>query len=284
MDRSVLVFFLAVLTCCFCREIALQTFPAVVHEVCPSPEEREAITENITEQVLSLLNISSQPPCACGGPEWTRIAHLNMSDPSQQCPSNWHFVTTPVRGCGQSNNSACDSAVFPSTGQSYSRVCGRVIAYQRGTPDAFFLSIVSAPGLEGVYVDGVSLTHGPAGSRQHIWTFAAAYFEAASLPSLKCPCTNTDESWSFEVPEFVANNYFCDTGNPRPDVGLGVYTDDPLWDGEGCGPTSTCCEFNNPPWFCTALPQPTIDDIEARICLDSFDEGVIVNLVDIYVM
>ena len=103
------------------------------------------------------------------------------------------------------------------------------------------------------------------------------------LLNVLVPC-NTDESWSFEVPEFVANNYFCDTGNPGPDVGLGVYTDDPLWDGEGCGPTSTCCEFKNPPWFCTALPQPTTDDIEARICLDSFDEGVIVNLVDIYVM
>ena len=42
----------------------------------------------VHQQVLSLLNsevipaLQSIPPCACGGPgQWTRIAHLNMSDP-----------------------------------------------------------------------------------------------------------------------------------------------------------------------------------------------------------
>ena len=40
---------------------------------------------------------------------------------------------------------------------------------------------------------------------------------------------------------------------------------DPLWDGEGCGPTSICCDFNNPPWFCKTLPQPT----SARLKLGS---------------
>ena len=39
-----------------------------------------------------------------------------------------------------------------------------------------------------------------------------------------------------------------------------------LWGGQGCGNISTCCEFNDPPWFCKQLPQPTTDDIELRIC------------------
>ena len=47
----------------------------------------------------------------CGGPGlWRRIAHLDMSDPDQQCPSNWRLITTPVRACG-CTSSACDSAV-----------------------------------------------------------------------------------------------------------------------------------------------------------------------------
>ena len=262
MDKShsAAVFFLTALTCCFCREHVPRTFPAVVRETCPSAEERAAIREQITEQVLSRVNISSesQPPCACGGPgQWTRIAHLNMSDPSQQCPSNWNLITTPVRGCGRTPSSGCDSAIFSSNGQSYSCVCGRVNAYQQGTPDAFHTSVtfVPAPGIEGAYIDGVSLTHGAEGSRKHIWTFAAVFAEARTIfRSSQCPCTNTGESWLYEVPEFVGDDYFCDTGNPGPGVGLGVYADDPLWDGEGCGPTSTCCEFNNPPWFCTTLP------------------------------
>ena len=119
-----------------------KTFPAVISQghdgVCPSDEERVAIREQITEQVLSLLNSNSQPPCACGGPgQWTRIAHLDMSDPSQQCPSNWSLITTPVRGC-YSRNFGCRSVIFPSNGQSYSHVCGRANAYQLGRPVGFF--------------------------------------------------------------------------------------------------------------------------------------------------
>ena len=41
---------------------------------------------------------------------------------------------------------------------------------------------------------------------------------------------------------------------------------DPLWDGQGCGPTSSCCTFNSPPWFNVTLPFPTTDNIEVRIC------------------
>ena len=51
------------------------------------------------------------------------IAHLDMSDPNQQCPGNLHLITIPVRGCGRINDYSCDSAVFPSDGSSYSRVC-----------------------------------------------------------------------------------------------------------------------------------------------------------------
>ena len=133
----------------------------------------------------------------------------------------------------------------PCSGQSYSRVCGRIIAYQFGGPDA---SIIGSHNLEGYYVEGVSLTHGAAGSRQHIWTFTAARYEGTSS-SATCPCTSADEPWPYEVPEFVGDDYFCESGNPGPGVSSTVYVDDPLWDGEGCGPTSTCCEFNNPPWF-----------------------------------
>ena len=43
------------------------------------------------------------------------------------------------------------------------------------------------------------------------------------------------------------------------------YADNPLWDGQGCGPFNSCCEFNNPSWFCTHLPAATNEDIE--VCL-----------------
>jgi len=61
---------------------------------------------------------------------------------------------------------------------------------------------------------------------------------------------------------------------------------DRLWDGEGCGPSSTCCTFNNPPWFCKQLPQTTTDDMEVRICANYpiNNEDIPVELIEIYVM
>ena len=38
-----------------------------------------------------------------------------------------------------------------------------------------------------------------------------------------------------------------------PDDRNKVFMDDPLWDGEGCGGSSTCCSFNTPPYFCQHL-------------------------------
>ena len=51
----------------------------------------------------------------------------------------------------------------------------------------------------------------------------------------------------------------------------GFHPDDPLWDGQACTSTSTCCSFNNPPYFTKQLSSPTTDDIEARIC--QYDGG-----------
>ena len=70
---------------------------------------------------------------------WTRVAYLNMSDPSQQCPPELRpYNVSGVRGCGRhlSTSASCDSVTFSTNGISYSQVCGRVIGYQWGSPDA----------------------------------------------------------------------------------------------------------------------------------------------------
>ena len=79
--------------------------------------------------------------------------------------------------------------------------------------------------------------------------------------------------------------YQIQTGDGDQGIsGHATYPDDPLWDGEGCGPTSSCCQLNNPPWFCVALEAATTEDIELRIChdQDASDEGVEVTLVEIF--
>ena len=265
--------------------------PTVTNSTGQSCPSQDAInTEH--RRVRDILEESSVLPCSCGGDGWTRVAYLNMSDPNQQCPSNWNLTTSPVRGCGRSSAGwyTCDSSFYPVLGRTYSSVCGRVLAYQRGVGVGFYAALETGRNTTDVaYVSGVSVTHGSAGSRQHIWTFAAALDEQGrdGYRRYNCPCTNTSVTWSYQVPSFIGNDYFCDTGNRGPGfMHYTYYPDDPLWDGEGCGYTSTCCEYNTPPWFCKSLPQPTSDDLELRLCnVHNFNyrEDKLIYLVDIFI-
>jgi len=137
-------------------------------------------------------NTSSGPPCSCGAAagDWNRVAYLNMTDPDQQCPSNLTLVNgTSFRGCGRTTlngGGPGDSIIFPVS-HNYSSVCGRVIAYQKDVASAFLISIQNNRSLELTYLSGVSLTHGSPGSRQHIWSFAAAIYElSCSNLCIKC--------------------------------------------------------------------------------------------------
>ena len=296
MSAQFLLLSLLVASVVICQQLPVQLPPTIVEGASDgSCSPSDQVLNNITATVQSIVDsiYNSQPPCPCGGPGlWNRVAHLDMSDPNQQCPTDWNLITSNERACGRSTfGLSCDSAVFPTTDRPYSHVCGRIIALQRGSTDAFSVSFGrNLLDIEGSYLDGVSLTHGPAGSRQHIWSFAAALYETDPIyvTDYVCECTNTDVSGPYnEAPPFVGNDYFCDTGNRGPNFDLGFqYSDDPLWDGGGCGPTNACCQLNTPPWFCTTLAQPTTDDLELRICTDesSVNEDVHVRLVDIYTM
>ena len=234
--------------------------------------------------------LSSPPDSVCCGERegWRRIAYLNMTNPSHSCPPAWREITTPKRTCARGTDThGCDSAVFPANGYRYSRVCGRIRAYHCGTPDAFNSG---SSLINDRYIDGVSITHSD--PRQHIWTFAAGVAESHPGGGA-CPCSS---GYSGDhVPSFVGDDYFCDTGadtiSPvcNLNTGVGFFPDDPLWDGEGCGNPSypsTCCEFNNPPWFCKTLPQPTTGDLEVRLCsagITGGQEDTPIELIEIYV-
>ena len=214
------------------------------------------------------------PMCRCGPAlGWTNVAHLDMSDSSQQCPDNLTLVTTPIRGCGRTSRYyiTCDSVIYPVHGRTYSRVCGRVLAYQTGWASAFYNAIVqNQNSLELAYLNGVSLTHGPPGSRQHIWSVVNGDHDRPSVvgPSI-CPCSVINGNWNYQVPSFIGNDYFCESGNPGPRRIDGRFFEDTLWDGLGCESPS-CCELNTPPWFCKTLPAPTTDDIELRSCYGDY--------------
>ena len=213
-----------------------------------------------------------------------RVANLDMTDPNQNCPAGFRLVSrtsAPLRTCGRPGPVGCVLTTFQTYGVEYSHVCGRVLGYQDKSTDAFGQGRTRT--IDSYYVDGVSLAYGQS-PRQHIWTFAGAVGEQSSSSDYICPCTQPHNTNIGTSPLFVGQDYFCDTGN-RGDLQFDFYPDDPLWDGQGCGGTSTCCEFNNPPWFCKRLPQPTTDDIELRICGDqsTSDEDTPIEQVEIYI-
>ena len=201
----------------------------------------------------------------CGGTGgWRRVVYLNMTDPNTNCSTGWQLTGHSKRTCGRvtTGQLACDSVFFPVCGGCYTRVCGSIRAYQYAWPDGFeTYHIGTVTTIDGAYVSGISLTHG--NPRQHIWTFACGNNELLPTRNDVCPC---DASFDINVPSFVNNDYFCESGlNETPSL-LGFHANDPLWDGAGCSNTSSCCSFNNPPYFIKELPSPTSDPIEARLC------------------
>ena len=258
--------------------------------ITPNTANQRLIISELVRDVVT--NIVPQ----CGEGLWYRVAYLNMSDPSQRCPSNWivYNISNGARVCRRRNttNGSCSSTFYP-TGRQYRRVCGRVIGYQFARPDAFttpngYLN----PGkrdvsIDGSYVDGVSITHGLP-SKQHIWTYAGGLTEHSTQPwnsVYNCPCTNDYTGPGTQ--SFVGSNYYCESANSNDGFSNDIYLGDKLWDGKQCAREGECCSSTgrSPPWFSVELSSLTNDDIEVRICGDegTSNEGTPVELVEIHV-
>ena len=271
------------------------TYPAQVlqgvdNQTCPSEDQREIVRNNVKAATGRLLRESVIPNLQdfiCDGSTgWRRVAYLNMSDPSQHCPSVWQEITTPHRVCGRKSiRSSCEGLTYPTGSEQYDQVCGRIIGYQSGTPDAFGAGGRNfSQSIDSYYVDGVSVTYGS--PRQHIWSFVGGLDEGHHTNFVAiCPCVNGSTSGT-RIPSFVGQNYFCESGITQYSNGHAFWPNgDPLWDGQGCGRTSSCCTFNSPPWFNVTLSSPTTDDIEVRICGNEGigNEDTPIQLMELYV-
>ena len=143
--------------------------------------------------------------------------------------------------------------------------------------------------IDGSYVDGLSLTHGAPGSRQHIWTFASGLYTGNVTDyngrSAQCPCDNGN---TLRSPYFVGNDYFCEsilTANNYNVNQVRFYPNATLWDGQVCEGGGSCCQLNNPPWFTKNLTTPTTDEIELRLCLQykGSSSNIALELLQLYI-
>ena len=226
------------------------------------------------EPQLVYCSVNENRCCDESDGKWMRVAYLNMSDPSAQCPDGWREVQSPIRTCRRQMDTIINSVNYTSYGIPYSRVCGRIVAYQFGRPEGFNREVRT---LDVAYVDGISVTYGH--PRQHIWTFAAVREDSGS-----CPCITGRTT----APSFVVGANFCEVGISNN--GINFIDSNPLWDGQGCAASfGSCCRDTRPPWFCKQLVQPTTEDIEIRIMSNANNDVLLeeedtpVQLIEIYV-
>jgi len=256
----------------------------------PVPGNREG-----AELVPKVTKVYCSMKETCGGKGrggWMRMAYIDMTNATHVCPAGGTFIERtrndpPRRLCiPRSPNSGCFSHKFPLPTLSFSvkQICGRISAYQNATTNGFYpFHLNSVRTIDDVYVDGISLTHGVS-LKTHIWTFVSALDETRGHLSA-CACSNSEQLAASDIPSFVGDRYFCDTAS-RDEASFRFYPDDPLWDGKGCGAQSSCCSFNNPPWFTADLgDSPAGDAIEMRVCRDSSsaNENIPFELVELYV-
>ncbi len=241
----------------------------------------------------------------CGGVMgWMRVAHLDTRNVTASCPEGFLSNKTTFANYNPLNEScqldylrtcvmesdlphSCSSTIYP-TGIDYSKVCGRIIGYQFGSPDGFIIpesddKIIHSD-LSRPYVDGVTLTYGT--QQHHIWTFAAAYNKEV-LPDL-CYCdqneniTDTNENITDRL-GFIGEHYFCDSavGQGKPEPRLYI---NPLWDGHRCDDESSAC-CSSGPWFYQQLPLETNNEIQMTMCRDESrsEEDIGIQIVDILI-
>ena len=208
---------------------------------------------------------------------WMRLAYFNMTEPGASCPSSLRQINTPAKLCGRPG-AGCSGVTFPTDGIRYSKVCGQARGYQYYSPDAFGHS---SNNINSHYVDGVAITYGS--PRQHLWTYAAGQSDNARSATSNCPCAKYPGR---APPAFVRQDYYCESGiTGRYQDNRRIALDDPLWDGDGCGPDNSCCNQTGLPWFYRTLPQEVGDDIEVRLCANQgiSDEETYLELLEIYV-
>ena len=204
---------------------------------------------------------------------WKRIAYLNTEENLVTCPDGFEVRndTSNPPLCRRTNTSAgCSSVIFPSSGMSYSQVCGTVRVHPAGTPDAFFFIKRNDQSVNQNYVDGVSLTYGNNSNRNHIWTYTSATRHRI-LNTLHSGC----EICNHNKPTFIGTDFTCTIAS-CDDENVCRRT---LWGNE----TQQC--FGNETFY-RQLSESTIDNIEMRVCRDQgrSDEDILMSFLELFVM
>ena len=97
------------------------------------------------------------------------------------------YFTIPTATFDSPIHGGCDSVVFPMHSAEYSYVCGRAVWYSLYAPISFYCGADKSFTIDRLYLNGLSITHGVPGSRNHIWSYAAECVQGGLLTDLLPP-------------------------------------------------------------------------------------------------
>ena len=136
-----------------------------------------------TPVATDCIVLSTTPPSEmCGGPGWREVAFINMTDPTHNCPDEFHLknYSSTIRSCVRSDSYSVVG--FPVNGQQYTCVCGRITGYRWGKNHHAFFQYYEEH-TDEYSVDGITLSAGEV----HIWTFASGFFLMELVYNLMIP-------------------------------------------------------------------------------------------------
>ena len=243
-------------------------------EIGPCLEEHIYKTEKqlpniqkLAEDKKSSADILEEFSHPCGGSGWKLAVYRDFRDPNTPCPSPWvqtMYSERPYTCARSAGPIPCGGVTFSDTANlGYSKVCGRIKAYQFGTVKAF-INIIRVNPL--------------------VWAFTTGVTQSQVNPFLfteRCPCDGGDS--------FPTEFYFCESlieeDTPGSKYENHFFHNEVLWDEAGCSSSGDCCSRFNGPYFVRHLPDITNTPIQVEIC--NFESMLPANfaieLIEIYV-
>ena len=115
---------------------------------CLSTGRREKVLNELRQNIKLVVSTIVQPSptmpstsvFTCNGtPGWRRVAFINMTNTSYDCPTGLNLTSYSKRTCGLPSTLAqgCISTTFTVNSMQYRQVCGRIRGYQFGATSAF---------------------------------------------------------------------------------------------------------------------------------------------------
>ena len=168
----------------------------------------QTLNQTLNDHLLRLESQVFVTVCNVTSANWRRIAYFDPTE-GDSCPTGLRTVTnttTSQTACGRTANGSCTSLQFSPDG-NYTNVCGRVRGYQDHSTDGFDTGTDS---IDSPHIDGISITHG--NPRTHLWSYVAGFAEKAGIAVLRCPCARSDPTDRSDVPSFVGEDFYCESG------------------------------------------------------------------------